>query len=296
MRCSRRSLEDRARRKQGKPMTQQVENEQMPAGGARDPFIEGVVRRNLEQRGGEALIVDVAGFEGPLDLLLALAREQKVDLVHISILALADQYLDFIKSLQAGQLEIAADYLVMAAWLAYLKSRLLLPESEGDDDEPTGEELAAQLAFRLQRLEAMREKAALLMTRNRLGRDVFARGEPEGVRISRSNVYSAEIYDLLKAYAIQREKGAMKVYHVAARSVTSLREARDALERLVGTISDWTSLDECIAAFVLGASSRASAIASSFNASLDMVREGELEIRQEKTYSPIYVRPRARAG
>ncbi|HEY5732297.1 MAG TPA: ScpA family protein, partial [Methyloceanibacter sp.] len=161
---------------------------------------------------GETLVVDVEGFEGPLDLLLALARTQKVDLARISVLALAQQYLDFINEARRLRLEIAADYLVMAAWLAFLKSKLLLPAEQDEDGEPTGEELAQLLAFRLKRLDAMREAAAQLMTRKRLGRDVFARGMPEPLRISRKSTYQADLYDLLKAYAQQRQRTAVRTW------------------------------------------------------------------------------------
>ena len=183
---------------------------------------------------GETLVVDVEGFEGPLDLLLALARTQKVDLARISVLALAQQYLDFINEARRLRLEIAADYLVMAAWLAFLKSKLLLPAEQDEDGEPSGEELAQLLAFRLKRLDAMREAAAQLMTRKRLGRDVFARGMPEPLRISRKSTYQADLYDLLKAYAQQRQRTAVRTWQVRQRTVWSLKEAREELERLLG--------------------------------------------------------------
>jgi len=256
---------------------------------APDPFTDGLLRSPEWDAGEGAFIVDVAGFEGPLDLLLAMARTQKVDLARISILALAEQYLSFITELRAVRLELAADYLVMAAWLAYLKSRLLLPD-HADDEEPSGAELAAQLAFRLRRLEAMREAAALLMTRNRLGRDVFARGAPEGIRVERRSEYTAELYDLLKAYAQQREKVALAHYRIRPRPVVTLSEAREVLRRLVGDISDWARLDACLAEYVLGHTSRTSAVASTFSASLELVREGRIEIRQDKAYAPIYLR------
>src|SRR6187401_1297948 len=163
-----------------------------------EPFEEALpIAANDDQQ----LVLDLDGYEGPIDVLLALAREQKVDLAKISILALADQYLAFIAERRRLRLEIAADYLVMAAWLAYLKSRLLLPEPPAEDNGPTGEELAQLLAFRLKRLDAMREAAAQLMTRKRLGRDVFARGTPEPIRITRKSIYEANVYDLLKAYS-----------------------------------------------------------------------------------------------
>lgn len=264
-------------------------------GAAPDPFTDGLLRTPTWGAGEGAFIVDIAGFEGPLDLLLAMARTQKVDVARISILALAEQYLGFIAELRSMRLELAADYLVMAAWLAYLKSRLLLPD-QADDEEPSGAELAAELAFRLQRLEAMREAAALLMTRNRLGRDVFARGAPEGVRVDRRSDYTAELYDLLKAYAMRREKVALADYRVRPRAVVTLAEARAVLQRLVGRIPDWARLDACLAEYVLGEASPASALASTLGASLELVREGRIEIRQDKAYAPIYMRstgPRA---
>ena len=190
-------------------------------------------------RGNEepALVVDVAGFEGPLDLLLELARAQKVDITRISILALANQYLAYIEKIRSLRLELAADYLVMAAWLAYLKSRLLLPEV-ADGEEPTGEELAAELAFRLRRLEAMRDAAARLANRDRLGRDVFARGLPEPVLIKRRSEYSATLYDLLSAYAAQRQEKAIAFVTIGAREVWSLQDAREALSRMVGSLAE----------------------------------------------------------
>ena len=186
---------------------------------------------------GETFVVDLDGFEGPLDLLLALARSHKVDLTRIPILPLAQQYLDFIAEARRLRLEIAADYLVMAAWLAFLKSKLLLPEDD-EDDEPSGEELAAQLAFRLKRLEAMREAGARLLTRKRLGRDFFARGMPEGIRLVREGDYEATVFDLLKAYAAQRQRSAVDTIYVAARPVWSIQEARDRLELLQGQTLD----------------------------------------------------------
>ena len=192
--------------------------------------------------GDPSLVVDVAGFEGPLDLLLHLARTQKVDLSRISILALVEQYLTFVETARALRLELAADYLVMAAWLAFLKSKLLIPKQPGDDGE-SGEELAAVLQFRLKRLEAMRDASARLVNRNRLGRDVFARGMPEMVIVEKRNAYSASLYDLLTAYAQQRQKQAVTNVTIARRGVWSLKDARDILTRMVGALTDWTALD-----------------------------------------------------
>lgn len=245
---------------------------------------------------GETLVVDVEGFEGPLDLLLTMARTQKVDLARISVLALAQQYLDFISEARRLRLEIAADYLVMAAWLAYLKSKLLLPAEPSDENEPSGEELAQLLAFRLKRLDAMRDVAAQLMTRRRLGRDVFARGMPEPLRITRNSTYAANVYDLLKAYSQQRQRTAIRSWQIRPRTVWSLKEAREELERLLGMSCDWAPLDQLLAEFLVGPELRKTALASGFTASLEMTREGILEIRQIKPFAPLLLRRRTRAA
>lgn len=242
--------------------------------------------------GDPSLVVDVAGFEGPLDLLLHLARNQKVDLARISILALAEQYLAFIEKVRALRLELAADYLVMAAWLAFLKSKLLIPKQPGEEGE-SGEELAAVLQFRLKRLEAMRDAAARLVNRNRLGRDVFVRGMPEMVIVEKRNAYSASLYDLLTAYAQQRQRQAISNVTIARRAVWSLKDARDVLARLVGTIGDWTALDSFLIQYLAAPEERRTAVASSFAATLEMVREGRLEVRQDQVFAPIYLRGRA---
>jgi segregation and condensation protein A len=250
----------------------------------------------LDADPGDQLVVDVEGFEGPLDLLLALARTQKVDLAKISVLALAQQYLDFISEARRLRLEIAADYLVMAAWLAFLKSKLLLPAEPSEEGEPTGAELAALLAFRLKRLHAMREVSAQLMTRKRLGRDVFGRGDPEPIRITRQSVYDANVYDLLKAYSQQRQRTAVLSMQLKPRTVWSLNEAREELERLLGMNVDWAPLDQLIAEFLVEPELRKTALASSFTATLEMTREGALEIRQAKSFAPLFVRRRERAA
>jgi segregation and condensation protein A len=241
----------------------------------------------------ETLVVDVEGFEGPLDLLLTLARTQKVDLARISVLALAQQYLDFIAEARRLRLEIAADYLVMAAWLAFLKSKLLLPAEQDAEGEPSGEELAQLLAFRLKRLDAMREAAAQLMTRKRLGRDVFARGMPERLRITRKNTYEANLYDLLNAYAQQRQRTAVRTWQVRQRTVWSLKEARDELERLLGMSCDWAPLDQLLSEFLVEPELRRTALASGLTATLEMTREGALEIRQAQMFAPLLVRRRS---
>lgn len=244
--------------------------------------------------GDPSLVVDVAGFEGPLDLLLHLARNQKVDLARISILALAEQYLAFIEKVRALRLELAADYLVMAAWLAFLKSKLLIPKQPGEEGE-SGEELAAVLQFRLKRLEAMRDAAARLVNRNRLGRDVFARGMPEMVIVEKRNAYSASLYDLLTAYAQQRQRQAINNVTIVRRSVWSLKDAREVLARLVGTVGDWTALDSFLIRYLAAPEEKRTAVASSFAATLEMVREGKLEVRQDQVFAPIYLRGRAQA-
>jgi segregation and condensation protein A len=250
----------------------------------------------LEAGPGDTLVVDVEGFEGPLDLLLALARTQKVDLAKISVLALAQQYLDFIAEARRLRLEVAADYLVMAAWLAFLKSKLLLPAEKDEEGEPTGAELAALLAFRLKRLHAMREVSAQLMTRKRLGRDVFARGTPEPIRITRKSIYDANVYDLLKAYSQQRQRTAIRTWQIRQRTVWSLKEARAELERLLGIACDWAPLDQLLAEFLVEPELRKTALASSFTATLEMTREGALEIRQAKSFAPLLIRRRMRVA
>ncbi|AZO39597.1 MAG: segregation/condensation protein A [Mesorhizobium sp.] len=245
--------------------------------------------------GDPSLVVDVAGFEGPLDLLLHLARNQKVDLARISILALAEQYLAFIEKVRALRLELAADYLVMAAWLAFLKSKLLIPKQPGEEGE-SGEELAAVLQFRLKRLEAMRDASARLVNRNRLGRDVFARGMPEMVIIEKRNSFSASLYDLLTAYAQQRQRQAINNVTIARRAVWSLKDAREVLARLIGAVGDWTVLDSFLIEYLAAPEEKRTAMASSFAATLEMVREGKLEVRQDQVFAPIYLRSRAQGA
>jgi segregation and condensation protein A len=241
----------------------------------------------------ELLVVDVDGFEGPLDLLLKLARDQKVDLTKISILALSEQFLVFIEAARRLSLEIAADYLVMAAWLAYLKSCLLLPREEAG--EPSGEELASALAQRLRRLEAMREAGRRLMARNQLGVDVFARGMPETMVATANVIWNASLYDLLSSYAALRLHRIAQVVHLRRREVFSLQEARDRLTRLLGTSTQWAPLDSYLIDYLADPELKRSARASALSASLELVREGTVELRQNGHFAPLYVRCRVKA-
>jgi segregation and condensation protein A len=242
-----------------------------------------------------SLMVDVEGFEGPLDLLLTLARQQKVDLAKISILALADQYLAFIEEARKMRLELAADYLVMAAWLAYLKSRLLLPEQHPSEGI-SAEEMANALARRLRRLEAIRQFAEQLLNRPQLGRDVFQRGEPEPIAEVKHPQWSATLYDLLSAYAARRQIRSRSVVRVAKRTVWSLAEAREALERLIGQTMDWSPLDQYLVAYMTDPSTATTVLASSFAAALEMIREGRLEAHQQGAFSPLYLRRKQNAA
>ena len=235
------------------------------------------------------LVIDVQGFEGPLDLLLQLARNQKVDLAHISIVALVQQYLDFVKQAHLLRLDLAADYLVMAAWLAYLKSRLLVPQAKNEQGE-SGEELAEHLQFRLRRLEAMREAAGQLVNRNRLGRDVFKRANPEMVVVEKKHLYDVSLYDMLMAYASIRQRQAVSHVEVGKRTVWSLKSARQILTKLLGCDVNWQVLDSFLYEYIPTAEERRTALASAFAASLEMVREGQLDIKQQEPFAPIYLR------
>ncbi len=244
----------------------------------------------------DLLIVDVKGFEGPLDLLLELARQHKIDLAQISILALADQYLAFIDQAKTMRLDIAADYLVMAAWLAYLKSRLLIPVPQSaDGDSP--QDMAAHLAFKLQRLQAMRESAANILSLPQLNTDVFARGAPEPLVIEKNRIYSDTLVDLLKAYTNRRaQKLAHQSYTIKKQQVWSIKEARDALVRIIGLNEEWDALDNWLTKYLTTPEMRRSVTASSFTASLELAREGVIELRQEHAFQPIYLRRREQAA
>jgi len=242
---------------------------------------------------GARLVVELGTYEGPLDVLLTLARDQKVDLTKISILRLADQYLAFIAAARELRLEIAADYLVMAAWLAYLKSRLLLPPPEVEGEEPTGAEMAAALAFQLRRLESMRTAGAGLFDRPHLGRDFFKRGAPERFPVVRTSVYEASLYELLKAYSVQRRRTEGRTYSVS--DPIALFSVEDALTRLteqLGAMPDWTVLSQFLPAGLQDPLSRRSALASTFGASLELARSGKISLRQETRFGPIYVKSR----
>jgi segregation and condensation protein A len=242
-----------------------------------------------------ALVVDVEGFEGPLDVLLMLARQQKVDLAKISILALADQYLTFIEEARRLRLELAADYLVMAAWLAYLKSRLLLPDAPGPEGQ-SAEDMANALALRLKRLEAIRDVAERLFGRPQLDRDVFGRGEPEPIAHIKRPEWTATLYDLLSAYASQRQRSALSYVRFAKRAVWSLAEAREVLERLIGQSTDWSQIDQYLIAYVVDPELVATVFASSFASALELVREGHAEIHQHEAFAPIYMRKHVAGG
>ncbi len=246
---------------------------------------------SLTEAPGEAFILKLKTYEGPLDLLLDLARRQKVDLAEISVTELAEQYIAVINRARRMKLELAAAWLVMAAWLAWLKSRLLLPNPPEEDDAPDPEEMALKLAFRLKRLEAMREAGKLLMLRPRLGVDVHARGMPEPVVVSEEAEYEDGIVDLLSAYAgIVRRKAAKRRYHIDPQPVWTIHEVREVLETLVGELAEWSPLDEILARGLPDDGMRRSALASGFAASLELAREGRIELRQDAPFAPLYAR------
>ncbi len=240
----------------------------------------------------DALIVNIEGFEGPLDVLLVLARKQKVDLLQISIVELVDQYLEFIAAARLKRLELAADYLVAASWLAFLKSKLLLPKPEvAEGEEPTGEEMAAILAFQLRRLEAMREASDELSSLPQLGQDTFARGAPEGVRVISSPRWTTNVYDLTKAYAAQRLKGVDATIRIQKPKLFQIEEARARFERMLGAAPDWAQLD-LFSDFEPIDAPLSSVTASSFVAALEFAKAGRIELRQEGAFAPIFVRAR----
>ncbi|MBV8688266.1 MAG: segregation/condensation protein A [Alphaproteobacteria bacterium] len=253
----------------------------------RDSLADPAFEDGAPVRAADRLTLDIDGWEGPLDLLLTLARSQKVDLARISILALVEQYLAFIADARKLKLEIAADYLVMAAWLAYLKSCLLLPKDPAVDPSP--EELAMRLQLRLQRLAAMREAGARLLGRDRLGRDVFLRGDPEGLRVVRRSAWQAELYDLIAAYGAVRARSEPAVHVVARRPVMTLEEALLRVERMVGGRLEWARLESFLPE-TKDAEFRKSALASSFVAALELARKGRVELDQKSPFAPLFIR------
>ena len=239
---------------------------------------------------GDRLFLDLQGFEGPLDLLLALARDQKVDITKISILQLADQYLAFIAQARELRLEVAADYLVMAAWLAYLKSRLLLPRDESAD-EPSGAEMAAALTFQLKRLEALRDVAGRLMARPQLGRDRFVRGAPDSMAVSSTVVFEVSLFELLSAYARNRRRTDRAVLRIVEPAeLLSVEEARARLKALLGKIPEWTDLVTFLPEELREGLTIRSAVASTLVASLEMARAGDVQLRQDRAFGPILLR------
>ncbi len=244
----------------------------------------------------EALIVDVDGFEGPLDLLLTLSRTQKVDLRKISVLQLAEQYLQFIERAKSLRIELAADYLVMAAWMAYLKSRLLLPP-DPEEEGPSGEELAAHLAFQLERLEAMRRAAARLMARDQLGRDFFARGIPEAVTATRKVKYTATVLDLMQAYANVRTRDDFEPLAFKRDSIFTMEQALERMKTLIGHAMEWSDLSRFLPeGWTQDPKRRRSAMAASFAASLELAKLGQVELRQDEMFAPIMLRRRGAAN
>lgn len=244
------------------------------------------------RRAAEALVVDVAGYEGPLDVLLTLSRTQKVDLRQVSILELAEQYLVFVEEAKRLRIELAADYLVMAAWLAFLKSRLLLPP-DPKDEGPSGEEMAAHLAFQLQRLEAMRTAAARLMARDQLGRDFFVRGQAEILGRKRRLKYDASLLDLMQAYARIKTKDDFEPLHFQREAVFTMEQALEHMKSRIGAAVEWGELWQFLPEnWRRDANMRRSATASTFAAALELVKEGRMEIRQFETFAPIQLRQR----
>ena len=239
----------------------------------------------------DALIVNLDVYEGPLHVLLDLARTQKVDIRKISMIRLVDQYLDFIAAARARSLELAADYLVMASWLTYLKSKILIPSTEDAAGEPTADEMAARLAFQLQRLEAMRKASDNLFNLPQFALDFFPRGLPEGVRVLKTPLWQADLFELLQAYARQRVAAVDRTYKIEPPKVFTIEEARARIERILGSIPEWTELTRLSPAKEIDAPV-ASVVASSFNAALEFAKNGAIEIRQLAAFDPIYIRQR----
>lgn len=250
----------------------------------------------------DSLLLNLDGFEGPIDVLLEMARNQKVDLREISILQLARQYLDFIERAQDLRLDLAAEYLVMAAWLAYLKSRLLLPKEKDESGEPSGEAMAEALQFQLRRLESMREAANKLMNRPQLGVNIFARGNPEGLRVAYNATYKDTLFDLLKAYGDIRARAEASVYELPVFNVMTMEEAIERMAKMLGNLpksgphSVWTTLQSFLPENIRDPLLMRSSVASTFTAGLELAKQGKLEIRQDGLFRPIYVRSANRAA
>ena len=243
------------------------------------------------QRGDTAFVVDLEGYEGPIDVLLEMARKQKVDLAHISILALATQYLKFVEAARKHNLELAADYLVMAAWLAFLKSKLLLPDM-GNEDEPTGDEMAAALQFQLRRLQAMRDAGANLMSRPRLGMNFFKRGAPERFKTKITTIYELSLFELLKAYGEQkRRKEGAGPMQIESFEIYTVEDALIRLRKLLGPIPAWQNLWDFLPEGLQDGLIIRSAVASTFAASLELAKEGRFTVRQNTTYGSIDIKP-----
>lgn len=265
--------------------------------GDEEPF-DAPVRHDARQTPDEdvdALIVNLDVYEGPLHVLLELARVQKVDLRKISMIKLVDQYLEFINAARAKSLELAADYLVMASWLTYLKSKILIPTADDGSGEPTADEMAARLAFQLQRLEAMRKASESLFGMPQFGLQFFPRGLPEGVRVLKTPLWQADLFELLQAYARQRVAAVDRTYTIEPPKVFTIEEARARIERMLGAIPEWTELTKVSPAKGIDAPV-ASVVASSFNAALEFAKNGAIEIRQLGAFEPIYVRQRREAA
>lgn len=238
-------------------------------------------------------VLNLTGFEGPIDVLLTLAREQKLDLSQISILELADQYLDFIIHARKQHLEIAADYLVMAAWLAYLKSKLLLPEPGEDEEGPTAAEMAEALAFQLRRLEAMQDSSRRLFAMPQLGQDIFNRGSPEGITIIGKSVYMLSLYDLLRSYSEIHGRGKLSTLHIEPTNLFTMEDGLRRLSAMLGGTQDWQILMNYLPDVDEGGLRQRSAVASTFTASLELVRTGKAELRQEQNFGPLYIREKS---
>ncbi|MPY74847.1 MAG: segregation/condensation protein A [Alphaproteobacteria bacterium] len=254
------------------------------------PFFEEDARPQHDGGEGGSLLLDLDGFEGPIDVLLALARDQKVDLTKISILQLANQYLTFIEQARELRLELAADYLVMAAWLAYLKSRLLLPSTEADGEQLSAAEMAERLAFQLQRLEAMRNLGRALLERPRLNRDFFSRGAPEPLDIVNTPVYELSLYELLKAYGDFKSRDNITALRIDPSELYSMETAIERLRGLVGDVPDWTVLSAFLPKGLRGGLVTRSALAATFAASLELAKAGKLMLQQSACFAPLYIR------